>query len=159
MILIGNSPANILQWVAVPVRTFEMWAFWNDDENDDDVINDDNDKVQEGIRKGRPHCHWEANLRRGTAGKGGGDEDGDGDVVISGLVHWGQWEWTDETSQWQVGFKWRCYNVLFFLIVIIILSQLAVDRSRQLWTKNVWHSKCSWGDLISVSSSFPSWLL
>ena len=35
-------------------------------------------------------------------GDGGGDDDDVSDNIISGLMRWRQWKWTDETSQWQV---------------------------------------------------------
>ena len=114
MIIIGNSPANIVQWLAVPVRPFDRWAIWNedddhvviddaDDDNGDDndnTIDDDADKVQERLRRVRHDCHWEANLCRGTVEQGaedhGDDEDRGGDDDSNGgddHGHWWPWWW------------------------------------------------------------------
>ena len=107
MMLIGNRPADILQWLEVPIQPLELWVSWlsslifdnlddlgdDDDHSDQDDLGDDQ-KVQECIRSTKPNCDWKASLCRGSVEKGhhednyhkenGSDDDDDGDVSDDG---------------------------------------------------------------------------
>ena len=79
----------------------------DDDSGDSDDSDDSDDSVDSGDDDDSGDGDDSDDSGDGDD-SGGGDDDG-GDI-ISGLMHWGQWKWADETNQWQVGLTRRYYN-------------------------------------------------